>query len=245
MQSDHTYDDQIIRQFTQFLRWSVTAELILGIAEVSMGWALASLSLSLVGGTTLIAAILFMLALWLLRRTRVLAAIATISVSCCILATLYMLAMPVLIPVSALFTIAAVGLPMLFSSRQLFGTMVILAVITTLILAALEFFPPVVPQASALVGHMVNLFSLPIIVTILSLLFSHISQNAQASLLSTQAANQELHLLKDQLEAQVEQRTADLRTALATVESQAATQGQLLAEVAQQREAIRELSVPV
>jgi rsbT co-antagonist protein RsbR len=47
------------------------------------------------------------------------------------------------------------------------------------------------------------------------------------------------------LEHRVAERTADLQTALARVEAQAQEQARLLEEIAQQRQAIRELSVPV
>lgn len=51
--------------------------------------------------------------------------------------------------------------------------------------------------------------------------------------------------LRDSLSEQVTVRTADLQQALATVEAKAQEQAQLLAENAQQREVIRQLSVPV
>ena len=47
------------------------------------------------------------------------------------------------------------------------------------------------------------------------------------------------------LEHRVAERTADLQTALARVEAQAQEQARLLEEIAQQRQVIRELSVPV
>ncbi len=243
--SEITYDERLARQFTQFARWTVVNEFILGIGEVGLGWALSSLSLGLVGTTTLIGALPLLGSFWLMRHARPTSAVGLVSVTCAFQGLLYMLAMPGLYPVTVLFMIAAVGLPMFFAMRRLFRRIVALSMVFTVIIAIIPFLPPLVPLAPAAISNTVNLFSLPCIVMILSLLFSHNSQNTEMNLSTLQVANQELYAFKAQLELQVEQRTADLRTALATVEAQSTTQGRLLAELEQQREAIRELSVPV
>jgi rsbT co-antagonist protein RsbR len=58
-------------------------------------------------------------------------------------------------------------------------------------------------------------------------------------------ANTALQEAQANLESQVITRTAELRTALDEIEARAVQQAHLLTEVEQQREAIRELSVPV
>ncbi|NTV62957.1 MAG: STAS domain-containing protein [Oscillochloris sp.] len=245
MQRAHSYDPRVTNQFNQFLRWTITAALILGIAEVSMGWIIDLPALRVVGYITMSVVVLFSTGLWLMSRIQVIQSVTLISISCFCLAIMYLLAMPDLLPVCCMFVIGAFGLPMLFSERRLFRIMVAMAFIVTILISALRLTPPIFPNTPATIAHVVNLASLPPICLIFSLLFSHIAENARASLVQTQAANQQLQQFKDQLEVQVEQRTADLSSALATVEAQATTQQKLLAEVAQQREAIRELSVPV
>lgn len=245
MQHTVTHDDHLLQQFAQFLRWSITAELVLAGIEAVTAWRLGSVALGLVAGITLIGAMVIMNTLWLLRAGRVWTAVSLMSASCCAMAILFMLAMPGLLPVCALFIIATVGLPMLFTSRPLFRTFTVVALVTSVVVGALALLPPVVPPAPPLLVNVLNLVVLPSMIVILSLLFGHTSGNALANLQTTQAANQELRLLKGQLEEQVAQRTAALETALRTVEEQSGAQGRLVAELSQQREVIRELSVPV
>ena len=75
------------------------------------------------------------------------------------------------------------------------------------------------------------------------LLRSHTRLNAQIR--AIKRSNSRLEDARIDLEQQVEARTAELREALTTVEVRAQEQTQLLDELQQQRQTIRELSVPV
>ncbi|NTU80894.1 MAG: STAS domain-containing protein [Chloroflexales bacterium] len=98
-----------------------------------------------------------------------------------------------------------------------------------------------------------NLILGPAFLIILSTLFGYLGARASYRALEASrraqeeadAARRSLEQSNEGLEAEVSARTAELRRALDEVGARAAAQEQLLAEVTAQREAIRDMSVPV
>jgi rsbT co-antagonist protein RsbR len=80
---------------------------------------------------------------------------------------------------------------------------------------------------------------------IILLVLSQFHTRMHQSLANVQQANAALHNQQANLEAQVAERTASLQQALDDLEARAAEQQRLLAETAQQRDAIRALSLPI
>jgi rsbT co-antagonist protein RsbR len=77
------------------------------------------------------------------------------------------------------------------------------------------------------------------------LVLSQFHTRMHQSLANVREANAALHTQQANLEAQVAERTASLQQAMGHLEARAAEQQRLLAETAQQRDAIRALSLPI
>lgn len=96
---------------------------------------------------------------------------------------------------------------------------------------------------------MLNATILVMMVGVISYICAQISRNAFALAQQAQQKAQdiahELEWFNATLETQIENRTMELQEALASVEAQAAEKQKLLDEVAEQREQIRDMSVPV
>ncbi|MFV9506000.1 MAG: STAS domain-containing protein [Oscillochloridaceae bacterium umkhey_bin13] len=84
-----------------------------------------------------------------------------------------------------------------------------------------------------------------VIASILAIFLLRLGQALRTALEEAQGRAEQLAKFQVQLEQQVSDRTADLLSALAEVETRAATQASLLAENAAQRSAIQRLGVPV
>ncbi len=83
------------------------------------------------------------------------------------------------------------------------------------------------------------------IAVVLGVFVTHFGHMLRTALRAALEREHEIIVQRDTLENMVGERTADLRSVLAEVEARAAEQATLLNEIAQQREAIRELSVPL
>lgn len=195
---------------------------------------------------TAMAAALFGLVIWLARRGLVTAGaltlIATITLSL-IGGTLSRRGLSV----AAFFFV----LPVLVASLTLRPAWIWLAVAVCEIglLAGYQRFPANPFTDPAVANFAVASLVLPVIVALIGQLGAASTEQALRAAASAQreaaAAASALEHANSGLEAAIEQRTAELQTALADVRAQSAAQARLLGEIEQQRTTIRTLGVPV
>jgi rsbT co-antagonist protein RsbR len=105
------------------------------------------------------------------------------------------------------------------------------------------FIPPILAPSSSLAANIVINVGV-----LLAFIFGTLwlfRQSLRETFRSLRSANFALTEAQADLQRQVEERTESLKTALAEVEARAAEQARLLGENEQQRRAIRDLSVPV
>jgi len=150
-------------------------------------------------------------------------------------------ALPVIIflPVIAI----ALALPYL-TARTLLG-LSIGATATITIVASLSEFVKLFQPAPGLLSQLIFILAVTFMCGLTLFLFWQYHRRQSELLSDVQAANSVLEHARAGLAVEVAARTADVRAALAEVERRAAEQARLLEELAEQREVIRELSVPV
>lgn len=88
-------------------------------------------------------------------------------------------------------------------------------------------------------------FAIPLIVSLIFLLLYQFHAQLTESLIQTRVAQHEAEQARNSLEIQVAERTSELQQSLVQIKQQAEAQAKLIEEVAQQREVIREISVPI
>lgn len=127
--------------------------------------------------------------------------------------------------------------------------LVALANLLAFMAVALLTLPAATLQTRTTQATLAGSVLLLIIIMLISFLSARMFERTLQQVIQTRSVALQSALLLDQnnsvLEQQVAARTDDLRRALVDVEARAAEQARLLAENAQQRIAIRELSVPV
>lgn len=162
-----------------------------------------------------------------------------------VLTVVFVALAPALLPLFVLMPVltVATALPYLDSRGLLLLSGVSLLVGAGLApLAALDPLRiPVPPQ----VGAYIMPLMLPLIMAAVLALLWQFHRRLTRALDQAEDANSALRAAQAGLEGQIAVRTADLRSALAEIESRSDAQTRLLAELEQQRQAIGELSVPV
>lgn len=189
--------------------------------------------------------VLFLAAHRLVARGQMNAAVYLASLTI-VLATLVSgVITPDLLPVLALLPIMSMALLVPYLDRRMLTVFSVGTVLQMVALALLtqyvRLFEPLPPALTRLL----LIFLLPLATVFILLMLWQSYARQQMALQQSRQANVELKALQAGLETQVAERTSELRGALAALEAQAAEQARVNAELAQQREAIRELSVPV
>jgi rsbT co-antagonist protein RsbR len=198
-------------------------------------------------GTALLLVVLLGVALGVLRRGGLTASVILTSVGVTLLALANMVPSG-LEGSRAIFALLVVPILLggLIGSGRLLWASAALVTLAVLGLTILEGVAPgVVGYSPSTYDPLLTCLSFVLIVAILAIIVDRFSHALRSAFRRSQAREQELELLHASLEQQVAERTAALTQALSEVEAQASAQAQLLAEIAQQREIIRELSVPI
>jgi rsbT co-antagonist protein RsbR len=185
---------------------------------------------------------------WLLARGAVGQAAAIMSIELLVAATAATFVVPTLLPavIAALLMAIAVGLPYL--DRRALRSLIIVSCALGLLLTILTRLA-VVQNLFVLpapwIGDLLLVVVLPLPLGLTLLLLWQFSSQLNDTLAQMRIANSERRASQADLEARVAARTTDLRDALGEVQARAVEQAQLLEAVEEQREVIRELSVPV
>jgi rsbT co-antagonist protein RsbR len=113
------------------------------------------------------------------------------------------------------------------------------------ILAVLSIYNPLAQPTPPEILVVAVPILVPCLIGAILLLLGLFHRRLTSALAVSQQAVRSLQAAQEQLEAQVQVRTADLQLALQEIEQRADAQAVLLEEVQQQRDTIREMSVPV
>ena len=182
----------------------------------------------------------------LVRRGQIRAAALITGVAILIVAVAMTLAIPAITAAMVTMPILMVALLLPYlrdRTRIVLSVFGVLAGITIFLVGTLV--PPLLTQPPMAVTILAGTIAVGMVYATALLLLGQYSSRIETSISQLHASNAELDLARQNLEGQVAARTADLEAALADVRAQAEAQARLLAENTQQREAIREMSVPV
>lgn len=201
--------------------------------------------LALMAGTTLLVSIASVWVRWSIGHRSIPTLVLALVLALWTTIVVVSITIPVTLPgtVAALVMTIALALPYVPSAMLRWLSLAgwLLSLITVVLARYLTIFAPLPQQ----VADMLYFFVTLAVVAVCLLLLWQFHARLTTSLHHAQTANSALVQAQAGLEAQVAERTATLRNALDDVEARAADQTRMREELEQQREAIRELSVPV
>lgn len=229
----------------QFLIWAVGATSIAIVVFLVAGafFELTQLYILAAGGGVFLAAQLG--SLWLNRQAKVTTAIYLMSGIIAAYTLLITIVTPELLVISIFGPIMIIALAKPYLNRRVLRVMSMSAIGLTLIIVSLGvYLRPLTPIAIELIGLPIILITTLVVAIILLLLWQNYIR-LETALQQSEQANAELQQIKQRLEQQVAQRTSDLRQTVNKLEAQFYEQSRMRAALEQQREVIRNLSVPI
>ncbi|OAN46829.1 hypothetical protein A6A03_11755 [Chloroflexus islandicus] len=229
----------------QFLIWAVVATSIAIVVFLVAGafFELTQLFILAAGGGVFLAAQLG--SLWLNRQGKVKTAVYLMCGIIAAYALLITIVTPELLVISIFGPIMIIALAKPYLDRRVPRVMSMSAIGLTLIIVSLGvYLRPLTPIAIELIGLPTILITTLVVAIILLLLWQNYIR-LETALQQSEQANAELQQIKQGLEQQVAQRTNDLRQTVNKLEAQFYEQSRMRAALEQQREVIRNLSVPI
>lgn len=229
----------------QFLIWAVIATSIAIVVFLVAGtfFALTQLYILAAGGGMFLAVQLG--SLWLNRQGNIQTAIYLMCVAIAAYALLTAIVMPEMLVVSILGPLMMIALAQPYLGRGMLRVMNIAAFVLAVLIVSfgiyLHLFTAI---AIELIGPPTILITSMVVAIILLLLWQNYIR-LETALQQSEQANAELQQIKQELEQQVAQRTSDLRQTVNKLEAQFYEQSRMRAALEQQREVIRNLSVPI
>lgn len=184
-------------------------------------------------------------ALWLVRRSRLMPAVTVTCASFLALAVAFALVVPDLYGVFMLVIVITVAVALPYVGGRAFRNLSVGCLAVTLLVALLGEYVQLLPQPPEAFVRFLRVSGFCGGIALILLLLWQFGTRLTHSLDEAQRTNQALAAAQGQLEARVEERTRELSTALAEIQDQASVQRELLGEIDQQRTTIRELSIPV
>ena len=240
---DQTADGERLRQM---LRWALAVDGVMVLTTAVAGAAFASSTLLLISGVMLLMAGGIGGAQILARRGSRQGAVLLVAGMGLVLTLINTVLLPALMPGMVMVPLVLIVLLLPYVPPQATRILAPASLGCTLLIYLLgTFLPPVVTQPSPETMVFVTATLIVSVSAIALLVLWQFNGRLIATLHAAQAANAALTATQDGLEREVAARTADLHSALADVEARAAEQAALIAENNQQREVIREMSVPI
>lgn len=219
--------------------------LVSALLYMILWWLIRAVVLLTITGTLIGAGLGLGLAIMQIRRGRLQAGVIIAATVTLVANLTWITIVPVLYPVLSLLPVLAVAIVLLYLGSRGLRVVVGLSMASAILLSVLVVTTPLhlalPPQIGTIV---VPLVTPPVTAAVLVLLWQF-HQRLNHALRQSEEANQALRATGANLEALVAARTADLESALAENKQRADIQQQLLSELETQREAVRELSVPV
>jgi rsbT co-antagonist protein RsbR len=182
---------------------------------------------------------------WLALRGAIQPAMITCVITMLVAALLFILIAPPLFPIMVLLPILAVATALPYTNTLWLTRLLWIAAGSAILLALLSRVPLLNLPVPAAIPNIVAPLIAPAVTGAILLLLQQFHTRINTALSSSEQARAELEATQAQLEAQVAARTAALQHALADLEDRSRSQSRLLVELQAQRDAIRELSVPV
>jgi rsbT co-antagonist protein RsbR len=238
--SDSTY-------FQQFLWWLICIGGMVGALELILGLALAVPFLGVIGALTLCVVAVAVWSRTLVVRGMIQTAVLILCASFLIVVVVAVGLMPLLLPALLLAVLMTVALALPYLDRRalarLTGIAGLVGVVGVVIAQTVTL--PGQPALPPWIASGLLILATSVILALTLLLLWQFSSRLRATLIQAQEANAALLMAQTGLETQVADRTAALHTALAELKTRADAQAELLAALEQERNTVRELSVPV
>ncbi|WP_322486966.1 hypothetical protein [Chloroflexus sp.] len=206
-------------------------------------FALTQLYILAAGGGVCLAAQL--VSLWLNRQDHIQTAIYLMCGAIAAYALLIAIVAPEMLVVPILGPLMMIALAQPYLGREVLRVMNIAALVLAIFIVSfgvyLHLFTPITIE---LMGPPTILITSMVVAIILLLLWQNYIR-LETALQQSEQTNAELQQIKQGLEQQVAQRTSDLRQTVSKPEAQFYEQSRMRAALEQQREVIRNLSVPI
>lgn len=229
----------------QFMNWFLAGTLVMIVSQVVASVLVPVLSLRITTAGTIGFGVLALLAKHYLTRQQPLRTVTILATGLNLLAVLDVLAQPLALPLLVLLPLMGVALALPYVPSLLLRQLSVVAGATIVAITLLAQFVQLFPPSPALATTSVRIVGISAASGLILLLLWHYHSQLNVALGASQMATTALQAAQVSLEQQIATRTAALQTALTEVQAHAVVQEQLLGEVAQQRSAIRALSVPI
>jgi rsbT co-antagonist protein RsbR len=238
-------DARLLRaRLQRFLGWLIAA--FLTLAVLMTVWLLRTAQLNgLLGTASVYGVLVALLVARFALLPRPVAAITTISAGFFCLAMIDVVLLPRALPVMIFLPVMAIAVALPYLTQRALLGLSIGATLTVATVASLSEFVKLFPPAPGLFSQIIFILAVTFMCGLTLFLFWQYHRRQNEMLTDVRRANAALEHARAGLETEIAARTIDLRAALGEVEIRAVEQARLLDELAQQREAIRELSVPV
>ncbi len=246
--SAYNEDAAQLARLRQFLNWFLGVILFVSLSMFLLFLTQHISLMAYTSGLAIGVALIVILARFMLQRGAVMRAVMLISSTFLIAAVFIVVFLPIVpvgLPLFALLSIM-VALPYLrrrYLAMLSFGVWIIAVAVTAFRYA--NVIPPLLPDPPDWLIGGINVGSVAVMMGLTLLLIWQYSARLNATLERVCASNADLRETQALLETRVAERTAALQRVLHEVQIHAADQERLLEENIRQRDAIRELSVPV
>jgi rsbT co-antagonist protein RsbR len=247
---DSTPDETVgqAKRLHQFSIWFLLTVFTVGITTL-FGYLVTSiLQLALISCIGLTLSVTTAIALRVLARGRVVAAATLLFVTVQLAIIAVVIVFPLLLPVSVAGVAMSIALILPYIDRHALRPLLLVAWmvgVLALVLTRQPLIQNLFPVPPAWMTDLLLVGILPLPLGLTALLLWQFSSRLADTLAQTRNTTAMLRESQIELESRVAARTSDLQTALDEVAARAAEQARLLEANEQQREIIREISVPV